>query len=115
MRDRECGSDGWRQRLTIMLFIVQFTDKPEGLPLRSQLLPAHLEWLETNRDSVLVAGSLRHQPEAAPVGGCWVVEAGAKADVEALVRTDPFWIGGLRDSCQVFHWSKAFPDQLTPV
>lgn len=98
-----------------MLFIVQLTDKTESLTLRNQLLPAHLEWLDVHRASVLVAGSLRREPHAAPVGGCWVVEAGAKEDVEALVRTDPFWVGGLRDNCQVFHWSKAFPDRLTPV
>ena len=98
-----------------MLFIVQFTDKPSSLALRLQLLPAHLEWLETHRASVLVAGSLRHEPDTAPVGGCWVVDAVDKEDVEALLRTDPFWIGGLRATWQVFYWSKAFPDKLTPV
>lgn len=106
---------GGRQRLTIMLFIVQFTDKPGGLALRNQLLSAHLEWLEAHRTTVLVAGSLRHEPDSAPVGGCWVVDADGKEDVEGLLRSDPFWIGGLRATCQVFHWSKAFPDRLTLV
>jgi uncharacterized protein YciI len=36
-----------------MLFIVRFTDKPDSLPLRQELLPAHLEWLEQHRATVL--------------------------------------------------------------
>jgi uncharacterized protein YciI len=64
-------------------------------------LPAHLQWLEQHRATVLVAGSLRPEPEAAPVGACWVVESDSKADVEALLRTTPFWIGGLRASLLV--------------
>jgi hypothetical protein len=99
----------------LMLFIVQLTDRPGSLALRLQLLSAHLEWLEQNQASVRVAGSLRHDPDAAPVGGCWIVDAARKANVEALVRRDPFWIGGLRVSCQVFHWSKAFPERLTAL
>lgn len=98
-----------------MLFIVQFTDKPGSLALRNQILPAHLEWLESHRATVLVAGLLRHDTDAAPVGGCWVVDAVAKEGVEVLLRTDPFWIGGLRADYHVFHWSKAFPERLTLV
>jgi len=62
-----------------------------------------------------VAGSLGHEPGQAPVGGCWIVEAADKAAVEGLVRTDPFWIEGLRAACDVFHWSKAFPDRTVPL
>ena len=98
-----------------MLFIVRFTDKPESLALRNELLGAHLEWLEAHRASVLVAGSLRHAPGDAPVGGCWVVDAVSKEEVEALLRDDPFWTAGLREAWEVLHWSKAFPDRLTLV
>lgn len=98
-----------------MLFIVQFTDKPGSLPLRQKLLPAHLEWLEQHRATVLVAGSLRSEPDAAPVGACWVVEADSKADIEAVLRTDPFWVGGLRATHEINYWSKAFPERKVPV
>jgi uncharacterized protein YciI len=33
-----------------MPFIVRFTDKPDSLPVRQELLPAHLQWLEAHRD-----------------------------------------------------------------
>ncbi len=64
-----------------MLFIVRFTDKPDGLATRKQFLPAHLQWLEQHQQTVLVAGSLRSEADAVPVGGLWVVEAQSKAEV----------------------------------
>ncbi len=98
-----------------MLFLVRFTDKPGSLVLRQNLLPAHLQWLEPLEATVLVAGSLRREPGDAPVGGCWVVEAASKPDVEALLRADPFWVGGLRESYEILYWSKAHPDRKVPV
>jgi hypothetical protein len=98
-----------------MLFIVQFTERPGSLPLRQELLPAHLRWLEEHRDAVLVAGSLRPEPDAVPVGACWIVDADSKLAVEALLRTDPFWIEGLRAGHEVYHWSKAFPERAVQV
>lgn len=74
-----------------MLFIVRFTDKPESLPLRQELLPSHLQWLQQHQTAILVAGSLRTEPSTAPVGACWVVEAQSKSEVVALFQADPFW------------------------
>lgn len=98
-----------------MLFIVRFTDKPECLSTRKQFLPAHLQWLEQHQQTVLVAGSLRAEADATPVGGLWIVEAQSKAEVESLFLTDPFWVHGLRQSIEVLYWSKAFPDRRVPV
>lgn len=98
-----------------MLFIVQFIDKPECLETRKQWLSAHLQWLEQHRQAVLVAGSLREEADAAPVGGLWVVEASSKPEVETLFHSDPFWVHGLRRSVEVLHWSKAFPERQVPV
>jgi uncharacterized protein YciI len=60
---------------------------------------------------VLVAGSLRVEPGDAPIGGAWVVEAADKVAVDALMRTDPFWVHGLRASVEILHWSKALPEK----
>ena len=98
-----------------MLFIVRFTDRAERLPLRKEFLPAHLAWLEKHSSVVLVAGSVRPAQEAAPVGAVWIVEAPSKAEVEALLQTDPFWVQGLRQSFEVLYWSKAFPERKIPV
>ena len=98
-----------------MLFVVRFVDKPECLAIRKQVLSAHIEWLEMNQALILVAGSLRPEPDAAPVGALWVVEAESKSQIESLFQSDPFWVQGLRQSYEILHWSKAFPGRSVPV
>ncbi|MCV2357024.1 YciI family protein [Paucibacter sp. B2R-40] len=98
-----------------MLFAIRFVDKADSLPLRQQRMAAHIAWLDQEREHVLVGGSLRHSPEQAPVGGLWVVEAQSKAAAEALLKQDPFYSAGLRESWEILHWSKAFEDRKVPV
>lgn len=98
-----------------MLFTVRFTDKPGSLAVRKAFLPAHLEWLDQHKHIVRVAGSLRAEPEAAPAGALWVVEAAGKPEIERLIQSDPFWTQGLRQDFEILHWSKAFPDRRVEV
>lgn len=95
-----------------MLFAVLFTDKPGQGELRAQHLQAHIDWVAQHQETVLVAGSLRHDPKDVPKGGLWIVEADAKEAVHALMQTDPFWTCGLRQSVEVLHWSKALDHQV---
>lgn len=98
-----------------MLFAVLFQDNPGRGELRSVHLAAHIEWVARHPDLILVAGSLRSEPEDVPRGGLWVVEAASKADVCALIKSDPFSACGLRESFEVLHWSKAIPGRKTLV
>lgn len=98
-----------------MLYIVRFTDKPAALSLRKEWLPAHLSWLGEHQESVLVAGSLRHDIAKVAIGGLWIVEASSREAVEELVSTDPFWTQGLREGYEIHHWSKAFPERKVLV
>ena len=90
-----------------MLFAVLFTDKPGHGALRSEYLHAHIDWVDQNKAAVLVAGSLRAEPQDTPKGGLWIVEAISKANVMQIMATDPFYTCGLRQSIEVLHWSKA--------
>lgn len=98
-----------------MLYAIRFVDRPDRLETRRAQLAAHLEWLDRHRDRVLVAGSLRHDPAADPVGGLWIVEAASRDEADAIFRTDPFWVHGLRERYDLWFWSKAFPDRRVPV
>ena len=95
-----------------MLFIVQFEDiyahHPERLPERAQHMPAHLAFLARHEKQVIAAGALRPAPDAAPIGGIWIINAPSKEAAEALLRQDPFWIAGLRRSVRVSYWARAF-------
>ena len=94
-----------------MLFIVQFEDKPGTGELREQLLEAHFAFLDSMRERVLVAGSLRAEADDKPVGGLWIVEADDAAAVRDVFKDDPFWTNGLRASARINRWHKAFQDR----
>lgn len=55
-----------------MLFAVILHGFPEKLETRTQLLASHVEWLDEHRDTIVVAGSLRQDEDANPVGGLWI-------------------------------------------
>ncbi|MCC7198501.1 MAG: hypothetical protein IT483_03205 [Gammaproteobacteria bacterium] len=93
-----------------MLFIVKLTDKPGALATRQQYLSDHRAWLAANSAHIRVTGALRHDPDGQPFGGLWIVEADTKAFVEQLLTADPFWIHGLRESRDVWAWSRGFPE-----
>lgn len=97
------------------LFIVRFTDKPDTLTLRQALRPSHLEFLDAHKDMILVGGALTPEADAPPVGACWIMDAASREDAEALLKTDPFWTGGLRAGYEILYWKKAFPDRRVPV
>jgi uncharacterized protein YciI len=99
----------------IVLFAVLFTDKAGHGALRAEHLQAHIQWVEEHKATILVAGSLRHEPTDVPTGGLWVVEADSKATVHELMRTDPFFTCGLRQSVEVLHWSKALQNHKALV
>lgn len=98
-----------------MLFAVLFTDKPGHGSLRAEHLQAHIAWVDQHKATVLVAGSLREEPQAVPRGGLWVVDAESKAAVLDMMKSDPFFICGLRQDIEVLHWSKALPHHRTLV
>ena len=90
-----------------MLFAIIFTDKLGYGEVRKANLQAHIDWLERNKELVPVGGSLRHELGETPIGGLWIAEAETKAQLEEIIKTDPFYIAGLRESYEVLHWSKA--------
>ena len=98
-----------------MLFIVRFLDHPDRLETRKKFLAEHFEWLDAHQSTVLVAGSARPDSETPPVGAYWIAEAASKEELESLLLTDPFWREGLRQSYEIFLWSKAFPDRKVLV
>jgi hypothetical protein len=98
-----------------VLFVVRFTDKPDRLATRKEFLPAHIAWLDQHKDMILVAGSLRPDAGQEPVGGLWIVDAKDRRTIEELLLTDPFWVQGLRNTCEIMYWSKAFPDRRVPI
>ena len=98
-----------------MLFIVQFEDKLEVAELRQKLLEEHFAFLDSRKDKVLVAGSVREIPSDRPLGGLWIVEAENETEVRDIFKDDPFWVNDMRAGVRINRWVKAFPDRKTLV
>ena len=98
-----------------MLFIVQFEDKPDVAELRQKLLAEHFSFLESKKNQVLVAGSVREIPSDRALGGLWIIEARDEAEVRDIFKDDPFWTNGLRATVKINRWHKAFPDRKVPI
>ena len=98
-----------------MLFAVIFKDKHNSGELRKSHLAAHIAWSDLHQSMVRVGGSLRSELDQTPVGGLWIVETESKKAIYDLLETDPFWMVGLRQSVEVFHWSKAFEDRKSLI
>lgn len=97
-----------------MLFTVRFYDRPEQLDVRKNFLNEHLEWLRAHNEVILVGGSLRQELESDAIGALWIVQCDSKSFIEDLLRTDPFWVHGLRAKYEIHSWHKAFPE-LTAI
>jgi uncharacterized protein len=98
-----------------MLFILRFVNRQDAGEILAAHMPAHLRWLESHSDVVLQAGAVRTEPGAPPVGAVWIVEAEDAAAADQVYRSDPFWVNGARESCEVLLWTKAFPDRTVPI
>ena len=98
-----------------MLFVARFTDKHGIAERRAELLQAHFDWLDANRDRVRLAGSLREDVGGDSLGGLWIIEADSKADAEAVYQTDPFFANGLRASVELYHYVKANADRAVTL
>jgi uncharacterized protein YciI len=93
-----------------MKFLILFEDSPTADPgIRGQYMPAHLAFLERHADRIKVAGPLR-TPSGDGAGGAWIVEADDEAAADTLVRTDPFWPTGLRQSYRILAWKQVYAD-----
>ena len=97
------------------LYIVQFEDHPDVAELRERLFASHIEFLDRNKDRVLIPGSMREVPSDQPLGGLWIVEAADEAEVREIFKDDPFWVNGMRASVRINRWQKAFPERKVPI
>lgn len=72
-----------------MQYFVFRQDKPGALELRMKTRPAHLEYAESLGDTLVFAGPAMDDDENM-IASVWVVEAGSRAEAEAITAGDPY-------------------------
>lgn len=94
-----------------MRWVVIFKDTPEmlGIRARKDLRDAHVAYAKAHPE-LIIGGGLKPEHDKPFCGALWVVEAGTKTEVEALIADDPFYFPEYR-TYEIFTWGKLLEDQ----
>lgn len=92
-------------------WVVIFQDTPDMLAIRARqdLRDAHVAFAKAHPE-LLIGGGLKPNPNADFCGALWVVETETRAEVETLIKADPFYVPKHR-SYEIFTWGKLLEDQ----
>jgi uncharacterized protein YciI len=98
-----------------MLYIIHFHDDMDADPgIRPRFMQQHLAFLSENKAVIRAAGPLKEQ-DGAVNSGLWLVDVETVDQAWELVKADPFWPTGLRDTVEIKHWAQVFADGQTIV
>lgn len=89
-------------------FAIHCIDKPESSELRATTRPAHLAYINTILERVLVAGPLL-RPDGRAMGSLLIVEFDDRDAAIAFAADDPYHQAGLFESRSVTNWHKVLP------
>ncbi|MFL4471423.1 YciI family protein [Tateyamaria armeniaca] len=91
-----------------MPYLILFQDAPGHDHIRGEKMPDHLAFLSDHAGAIRAAGPLFDGDAGA--GGAWLVDVEDADAAWQLIKTDPFWPTGLRQSVQVLRWHQVFAD-----
>ncbi len=87
-----------------MLFAIICTDKPgEGLKLRQQNRPDHLQWLDGLGEVVVAAGPFLDEEEK-PTGSLIIIEAESMQAAREIAAQDPYGRAGVFEKVEIRPW-----------
>lgn len=92
-----------------MLVSIYCTDKPDSTQLRADTRPAHLAYIESFIDRVIIGGPMLTDDESAPVGSLLIIDFDTLADAQVFADGDPYAKAGLFASVAVRPYKKVFP------
>jgi uncharacterized protein len=96
-----------------MLFLAICKDKPNGLDLRLERRPAHLDYLNSLGPKVKIGGALLGSDLKTPGGSMLIYEAETMEDVMTLVAGDPYAKASLFETVTVTPWRQGVGQALT--
>ncbi len=88
-----------------MLYAIICTDRPDGLPLRQQTRPAHLDYLRGLGDTIRLAGPFLSDGAETPNGSLLIVEADSPDAARSIADGDPYAKAGLFAQVEIRAWN----------
>jgi uncharacterized protein YciI len=96
-----------------MLFALICTDKPGALPVRKANRPAHLDFIKSLGDALIIAGPFTAEDGVTMNGSLIVVEASSLEAARSVAAGDPYAKAGLFASVEIrpWRWTINAPDE----
>jgi uncharacterized protein YciI len=93
-----------------MLFALVCTDKPQSLDLRLATRAAHLAYLQTYAEKMIMAGPLL-DPEGRACGSLLVIDVTDSPEAAGFAEADPYARAGLFESVVIRPYRVVFRDR----
>ena len=79
-------------------------DQPDSESLRKQFTPAHLAYIESTMDQIMLAGPLRESVDEIYNASCFIYLTDSREQALQLLHNDPYYKAGIYASvdCQEF-------------
>ena len=94
-----------------MKYFVYRIDKPDSEVLRTKTRPAHLEYAELIRDSLVFAGPTLSEDGSKMTASVRVIKADSLKGAEEITAQDPFEKVGLFESKEIHRFMQVIPDE----
>ena len=95
-----------------MMFALICRDRPGALPLRMELRPAHLAWVEAYKPQIKLAGPFLSEDDQTMLGSLFLAEFTDRAAAQAFNLADPYTKGGLFSSVEIIPWRRTLGIEL---
>lgn len=92
-----------------MLFAIHCIDKPGHLEIRLANRPAHLAYLESFGERIVLAGPTLAADGETPNGSLIVADLEDRAAADRFCAGDPYAKAGLFERVDIARWKKVFP------
>jgi uncharacterized protein YciI len=100
-----------KKQEAIMKYFVYRIDKPESEALRAKTRRAHLEYAETIRDKMVIAGPTLSEDGSKMTASVWIIEADSLKEADEITAQDPFEKVDLFESKEIHRFMQVIPDE----
>ena len=90
------------------LYAITCFDKPDSTALRNDARPAHMDYLNSRSDVIVLAGALMTEDGQTMIGSQFIINVPDRAAAEKFAAGDPFTGAGLFASTTINRMRKGF-------
>ena len=90
------------------LYVISCIDKPGTADLRAETRPAHMEYLKTQDDKLILGGAMSTDDGETMTGSHFLINVPDRATAETFSANDPFTQAGLFETTMISRVRKGF-------